>query len=300
MIPFQGYIPSGDDELDQVSELVAPYQAGVEFADAAPHLAESGRGKLSLPFRCVLELADRDVFREEAQTTGDCTSHGARNAADISRAAEIVIHGEPESWEARGATEGIYGYRGFRGQGMSPARATQFLHRYGVLLRKRYPFADLSRYNSGIGTRWGGSGPPNELLDVADDHPCKYFARIRSPEEARDALTNGYGLHVGSQHGFSSRRDDRGFADRRGNWNHDMCVGACDDTGRDAAFLIINSWGEWNGGGHPEWGPIPGGSFLVTASTLGRMIREGECWAVGDVTGWPAKDLPDYGFGSFM
>ena len=77
------------------------------FKDGAKKIKNSGKGKLSTPFMSVLKF-DKNAYIER-QTTGDCVSHATRNACDITRAVEIDIKGDKESWIARGATEAIYG-----------------------------------------------------------------------------------------------------------------------------------------------------------------------------------------------
>jgi hypothetical protein len=295
----EGYIPSNNNELRELDETLTRTQGSPEFGDVAPQLRGSGRGKLSTPYKSVLRFSP-GAFADEPQTGPDCTSHAARNACDITRAVEMDLKGQPQDWIARGATEPIYGYRGHTGAGMNPTRAIFWVHRVGFLARQKYPFGDLSRYHFPIGDRWGRGGPPKAVRDAASEFPFRYEARIRSVEEARDAIANGYGLVIGSQYGNNGQRDSRGVSRRSGRWNHAMCVGACDDTGSDALFLILNSWGSWNRGGHPEWGPIPGGSFLTPSADMAWMIRTGECLAIGDFTGFPAKDLPDYGATTFL
>jgi hypothetical protein len=284
MTLYQGWQRTPDNVLDKQ----------VEFG-SLPHLRGSGnRVQIATPYKSVQRFF-APAFTDEPQDTGDCTSHATRNATDISRAVEIDIKGEPEEWVARGATEGVYGYRGHVGEGMNPGMATEFCTKYGLLLRQPYPFADLSKYDSKIGTNWG-RGLPIQVIEEASKHPCRYFALIRNVDQARDALASGYGIHCGSNYGNDGKRDARGFSRRNASWNHDMAWGAYDDDG----ILVLNSWGIWNEGGHPQWGPIPGGSFLVINDEAERMIREGECWAVGNVQGWPRQDLPDYGTGTYL
>lgn len=292
-----GYEPTPPKQEKYVDELLAATQTSPEYSDFRFLFKGDGAGKLSVPYASVITFVG-NVFDEEAQKTGDCTSHGARNAADISRAVEIHINKEPEDFIARGCTEGIYGYRGFSGAGMNPGKATEFLIKYGVLLRKNYPFADLSNYNPNFGIGLGRSGPPKELLAVAGEHPCKYFLRIRTVEDARDALNNGFGIHCGSNYGNNGVRNSKGICSWNNSWNHDMSWGAADDTGDDLLFMVINSWGpKWCRGGKPEWNvPFPDGSFLIPSRDAKRMIEQGECWAVGNVLGWPKQKLPDYGF----
>ena len=88
---------------------------------------------------------------------------------------------------------------------MSCARAATFVSKTGgLLVRKNYPgIIDLSKYNSKIGTNWGGRGVPDKVVDKADDHQIRTVSLIKTVEEARDALANGYGLRVCSSYGFS-------------------------------------------------------------------------------------------------
>ena len=270
------------------------------FGDASRKIKNSGKGKLSIPYKSVFKF-DKNPYNER-QTTGDCVSHGTRNACDVSRAVEIDIHNERESWVARGATEGIYGYRGHGGQGMSCSRAAEFVSRAGgILVRKNYKgIIDFSKYNSSIGSGWGIRGVPDSVLDLANDHQIKTVSLVKTIEEARDALANGYGISVCSGHGFSSTRDKKGFARKSGGWAHCMAWIACDDTGSEPAFLVQNSWGKWNDGGHPDWGPIPDGSFLIKAQDAADMLAQNGSYAFSQFDGFPVQKLPSYGFEDYL
>lgn len=269
------------------------------FNDGARRIKNSGKGKLSLPYKSVLKF-DKKSFTER-QTTGDCVSHGTRNACDISRAVEIDVGHEHEAWIARGATEAIYGARGHGGQGMSCARAATFVSENGgIMLRKNYGVVDLSKYNGNIGANWGGRGLPDKVIDLANDHQIKTVSLVRTVEEARDALANGYGLAVCSGYGFSNKRDKKGFAKQSGSWAHCMAWIACDDTGSEPAFLVQNSWGKWNDGGHPEWGPIPDGSFLIHADVAAGMLKGNGSYAFSNFDGFPVQKLPNYGFKDYL
>lgn len=266
------------------------------FSDGAKRIKNSGKGKLSTPFRSVLKF-DKNPYNER-QTTGDCVSHATRNAVDISRAVEIDVHSDRESWIARGATEAIYGARGHGGQGMSCSRAATFVSQSGgVVVRKDYKgVADFSKYNGNLGAGWGSRGLPDKVIDVANDHQIKTVSLVSTIEEARDALANGYGLAVCSSYGFSNKRDSKGFAKKSGSWAHAMAWIACDDTNGEPAFLVQNSWGKWNDGGHPQWGPIPDGSFLIHADDAAGMLAQNGSYAFSNFDGFPLQKLPDYGF----
>jgi hypothetical protein len=266
------------------------------FGDANKKIKTSGKGKLSTPYKSVLKF-DKNPYNER-QTTGDCVSHATRNACDVSRAVEIDVHNEREGWIARGATEAIYGARGHGGQGMSCSRAAEFVSKNGgIVLRKNYKsVADFTKYNGNLGAGWGGRGLPDPVIDLANDHQIKTVSLVRTIEEARDALANGYGLSVCSNYGFSNKRDKKGVANVSGNWAHAMAWIACDDTGSEPLFLVQNSWGKWNDGGHPEWGNIPDGSFLIRAEVAAGMLAANGSYAFSNFDGFPLQKLPDYGF----
>jgi len=270
------------------------------FGAASKKIKSSGKGKLSTPYKSVLKF-DKNPYNER-QTTGDCVSHGTRNACDVSRAVEIDIGGEREAWIAKGATEAIYGARGHGGEGMSCSRAAEFVSKNGgIVLRQNYKgVADFTKYNGNLGAGWGGRGLPDPVIDIANDHQIKTTSLVRTIEEARDALANGYGLAVCSNYGFSNKRDKKGIANTSGNWAHCMAWIACDDTGSEPLFLVQNSWGKWNDGGHPEWGPIPDGSFLIRAEVAAGMLAANGSYAFSNFDGFPGQKLPSYGFEDYL
>ena len=270
------------------------------FGAAAYKLDGSGDNKLSLPVLSYIEYAGHDIFAKDPQTTGDCVSHGSKSAASISSSVEVHIKKEPERWVPL-ATEAIYGARGHSGQGMDPARASRFVNEFGLVARGKYGQIDLSVYDASYGIKWGRRGVPPSIKKVASEHPVRTVSLITSVEEARDALGNGYGLHIGSGVGFVSKRDSEGFCRESRGWNHDMCVAGCQfERDRRPGFLLANSWGTWVSGGHPNGYKIPPGCFLADVEVFAKMLRSRGCWAFSNVDGFPAQTLPDYGFGDWI
>lgn len=269
------------------------------FGAAAYRLHGSGEGKLSLPFKSLLKF-DSGFGPAERQTTGDCVSHATRNAVDITRAVEIDIKGDAESFEARSATEGIYQSRSHSGQGMTCSGAAKYLNSQGgILLRKDYGEIDLSTYDSSIGDR--KRIPRSVWIEEAQKHQVNTISMITTVEEARDALANGYAISVCSGYGFSSRRDSNGIAKRSDGWNHAMVWCACDDTHErfnETLFLIQNSWGVWNSG--PKVHGQPDGSFWIREKDARGMLASQGSWVFSDVDGFPARELPDYGTSSYL
>lgn len=271
------------------------------FGAAAPWLKGSGKGKLSLPYKAVEKLSKNpNIFEEERQVGPDCVSQGKRNASDITRACDIDIRGDAEQWIARGATETIYGNRGHCGAGMSGSRGSQILTKYGVAIRKKYGKYDLSKYNYRLGNSWCPNSVPNEILEETKHNLFQTASLVRTVEELRDALANGYGADQCSNMLPSGRRDSKGFDRWGGSGGHCQAIGGCDDRDGNMDFLIINSWGKYESGGHPDWGQIPGSAYLIKAELMQRILNAGSTYVFSGFDGFPAQDLPDYGVGRFL
>ena len=292
-----GFVGSFCDE-DDLAKLLGELKTPV-FGATAHRLFGSGERKLSLPFKSLLRF-DPSFGPSERQTTGDCVSHSTRNAIDITRAVEIDVKGEFESFDARGATEAIYQSRGHKQQGMSCSKAARYVNENGgILLRKDYGEVDLSEYDSSLGIYH--KIPTSVYKTEAQKHQVKTVSLITTVEEARDALANGYAMSVCSGHGFSSRRDKNGIAKKSGGWSHAMAWVGCDDTReihKETLFLLQNSWGRWNSG--PKRHGQPDGSFWIREKDARGMLSGKGSWVFSDVDGFPARELPDYGTSSYL
>ena len=291
---FEGSVCDPEETAELLAKLKTPL-----FGATAFRLYGAGEGKLSTPFKSLLKF-DSSFGPSERQTTGDCVSHSTRNAVDITRAVEIHIKGESESFETRSATEAIYQSRGHRGQGMTCSGAAKYVHsKGGILLRKDYGSVDLSKYDSSLGARH--KIPKSIYVNEAQKHQVKTISMITTVEEARDALANGYAISVCSGYGFSSRRDSMGIAKRSGGWSHAMAWIACDDTRErlnETLFLVQNSWGKWNSG--PKVHGQPEGSFWIREKDARGMLGSNGSWVFSDVDGFPARKLPNYGTSTYL
>jgi len=150
----------------------------------------------------------------------------------------------------------------------------------------------LSKYNGSLGAGWGSRGVPSEVVQEGKKHQVKTISLIKSVEEARDAIANGYALSVCSNYGFSSRRDSNGIAKRSGSWNHAMCWCAMDDSHEiynETLFLIQNSWGVFNGG--PKRFDQPDGSFWIRERDAAGMLAQNGAWVFSDVDGFPPRKV---------
>jgi hypothetical protein len=283
-------------------------RANIQFLDtqkyqyfSEPNIRGSGIGKRALLWQYAKKL-DANCFTEK-QTTGDCVSHGSRNARDITRAVEILVKKEPEDWFKMGATEPTYGARGHGGEGMSPGRASQFERDVGFLARHKYDgVVDLTKYNSSIGSRWGSSGVPQNVQDLCKKNKVGVISQVRTQEDLMDAMFNGYAAHSGQYAAWTTGSNSKGVHGRAaGGWNHDMCLCGYDDSKEFFPFrvwMIANSWGGWNqkpSGWPKEYGEWVPGMILTTAEDFNVCVESGDCWVYGSIDGYPPQRLPDYG-----
>lgn len=300
-VAYENGLPGSHDDPRGRDSLFADHPE-LSFA-ARPDcvaLRGSGAGKRALLWRYRDEV-DPGALGMERQTTGDCVSHGSRNARDITRCVEIYRNGEAESYFARGATEPTYGARGHGGQGMSPALAARFEVEVGFLVRQEYPgVVDLSTYDSRIGTSWGRSGVPEPVKALCREHNVGNWVSPGSIEDARDLIANGFAGHGGQNVGFSTQPDKHGCSVPQGRWLHDMCTAGMDDTKEvypELVFFVPNSWGEWNERpkNWPEdlYGPWVPGIIVCRASDYGPFVRD--AYYYSDIDGYPPRTLPDLG-----
>jgi hypothetical protein len=262
-----------------------------------------------LLFQALRQL-DSGALSSEPQTTGDCTSHGTRNAGDLTRAVEQIVLKEPQRFEARGATEHIYAGRGHAGAGMNAGRATR-IYAEGQLLRRDYTKdggPDLRKYNATIGERQGRSGIPDswKRLAAVELRASKWVAP-ETLEDALDCMAAGFGGHAGSMFGSSRTVKADGLNRKTTGWSHDMAHAGYDLTRElwktEVAF-VPNSWGGWNEP-NPVWvdnqdvlGPWIPGMLVVPLDELDRhIVKAREIYYLAHIEGEgiAALELPDYG-----
>lgn len=229
----------------------------------------------------------------------NCVSQGAAYAVDAVKAVDIYIKKEFEEWVAETATEDIYagsrvqiGGGRIRGDGSVGAWAAKYVNKYGALPRKKYGNVDLRKYSGSKARDWGrgSKGVPSSILKIAKEHPIQVVSRVDTYEQCRDLIANGYAVTIASMQGFSSTRDEDGFAKPKGSWAHQMCILGVDDAHKRPGVLVQNSWGAWNGG--PKRNNQPTGSFWVDADVIEKKIfKQNDSWAYSSYVGFQPQKL---------
>ena len=265
-----------------------------------PNNAGSSDGQKALLYSYYMRLEPKAFT--EVQTTGDCTSHGSRNARDTTRATAILVARKPESFVGISATEPTYGSRGSRGQGMAPAHASMFERDHGYMLRKKVGKYDLSKYDGSVGAAWGSSGVPKEVLDECAAHKVGIIRQITNVRDAMDCLANGYAIHSGQYAKWSATPNKQNYHPRLpGGWLHDMATVGYDDTKAFwpfTVFFLAQSWGPWNQlpkDWPDDYPRLPAGAIITRAEDWAVCVENGDAWAYGGVEGFPPQKLPDLG-----
>lgn len=264
----------------------------------------TGKGKKAF-LHIALERAMGTKFVSHDQGAPDCVSHAAALAVDTVSAVQIILQRKPYKWTEVAATEPIYG--GSRveiggetgsGGGSTGHWAAEWLSRFGVLTRKKYPGGyDFTYYDPNKAVEYGTKGCPDSIEPIAKLHPVKNTAICTSYSDLRDCIYNGIPVMVCSDVGFGNgvcRRDSEGFLNRsRSPWYHAMLFWGYDDEYQRAGALCQNSWGaNWIHG--PTRGPQPEGSFWIDANTVDSMLRQGDSFAFSGFQGFPRVIIPPY------
>lgn len=229
---------------------------------------------------------------------GSCVGFGTAHALEIIGAADIVHRRQREAWVTRPSGGGLYALGRTHArqlgswEGSTGSWSVSAMQEVGTLWLKPYGSVDLTRYDIGIIKRWQQSGVPRELIEAAKEHPVVGCYLLKNTAELKALLQNGYAAIICSQSSYSSQSDRMGFCRRTGReWAHCMAVVSYrgPSSGREG-FLVQNSWGDYiKGGIWPEDQPV--GSFWATPADVQFSLDQGDSWAIGDVKGFPAKEL---------
>jgi hypothetical protein len=284
------------DHQESVKEVIT--SAKFPFlATSANLLAGTGEGKTVLLHKIYENVTGRK-FPTLTQAIGDCTSFALASCIHCLMSAEIFLKDEIEYVpEFLCSTEYIYGVsrvligKGIfkRGDGSTGAFSVEGTSKYGTLLRKKYDSIDLTNYSGQRAKEFGLNGPPPDLIPIAREHCVRTYSLVKTYEECRDAIANGYAVMICSNQGFTNVRDSDGYSKGYGTWPHALAaIGIKSDKRK--GILILNSWGEnWNSGPLVDQPP---GSFWAEGNLVeDRMLSAGDSWAISNFDGYKPRDL---------
>lgn len=235
--------------------------------------------------------------RDQGQV-GSCVSFGYAAAVEYTMAVQVAIAKErqtlpdicQEAIYAGSRVEVNGGRVPFNGDGSTGAWGAKWLETTGgALARGKYGNHDLTAYDVQRCKQWGTRGVPDELEPEARKHKAK-CSLVASATEAKKALQQGYAIAVCSDQGFSNTRDADGFARAQGSWAH--CMAIIGYRADKPGFLILNSWGSgWITGPKGKFEDTPDGSFWAAESTVDRMLKQGDSYAVANADGFRKRKI---------
>ncbi len=224
------------------------------------------------------------------QSIGCCTSEGWSSGVDYLQCVDIALRGKDEDYRAvshaafYGFGREVAGMLG-RGDGCYGAAMAKAATDFGCVSNEDARDSDT---DDTLAARWGRDGCPQEVKDLAKKNLVKTVSLVRSAEEGKAALTNGYPVPICSGQGFTMERDADGHCEARGSWAHCMClIGYRADR---RWFCILQSWGQNTPSGPTTLGQ-PDCSFWADWDVVDRMLREGDSFAVSQFDGFPSQRL---------
>lgn len=269
------------------------------FYTIAPALAGTGAGRTVLLYDAVRKVWGEDLD-PGPQAISDCVGWAFAGCVDLLACVQVMdrTH-ERHSHALRTSTEALYAMSrrdygdGGSGGGSYGAWGALTVEAGGTLSRRRVKqaYPDRPEYDPNRAHDWAKSGVPEPLKAEAREHRVRTTALIRTFEEARDAIANGYPVAASSRQGFSSARDRDGFARPVGIWDHSMKFIASRDDWRPG-LLCMNSFGTHLPTRNSPKGDydIPNGSFWVDSEVCTSMFAWEDSYALSMFDGYTQLD----------
>lgn len=264
------------------------------------------------PWDRAIQLATgKPQLRKYAQLIGSCVSHGAKNAVENLSCVEIALKGEREEFHdiyspwyyliSRCSPEGGNGQLGNQDGSLGSWMAAT-IKLYGTLY---YDDPGLPEYSAATEKLFGrDKSLIAKYKHVAADNLVKGVARLRSAQEVRDAILQGYMVTCASMWGAGMKakkvHGKHWMWQGRDNWPHQMSLIAwCDGT--DCPWGVQhppmgfreNSWGpDTHAPADSDEVDGPGSGAWQDAEDIDNDVRKGdsEYFAFSDQEGWPARD----------
>lgn len=238
------------------------------------------------------------------QKTGSCVGNGGWCAYMHLSAFEIVRLGQNETLKVLfmpytyGRGRLAAGIRG-RGDGSTGSGQAKAVREDGVIPNE---LTGLPQPTDDGGLTWGskvemdwsdGARIKDEWIQQGRKHLVKATAQVRSPDDVKAAICNGYPVTIASNWGgqMSPSVQDGVLLNRRvTSWNHQMCIiGWWKHPTHGEIFYIQNSWGRDVHGTCPSGAP-PGG-FWVKAKDVEYIVDQDDSFAHSQFDGFPAQDI---------
>lgn len=175
-----------------------------------------------------IEVEDDNSYIVDGISVHNCVSRGWSRAVDNLQCM-LILSGSPLEYKFISHAY-IYGNAKDIGHDLSPqdgavgAWASHAVIERGVITNEDCNDKDAD-YDD-LAVKWGAQGVPTNFQTMGKQHLVKTSALVTTPEEARDALVNGYPIPVCSDQGFQMTRDSEGYCAPQGSWGHSLEKGS--------------------------------------------------------------------------
>lgn len=302
VVRFPDVTPESDrygwsSEAAEDEETVAAVAEMPPFQIVGPNgeiIVQDNENAVAKLWDAVLEIRGSHL-ENTPQQVGDCVSWGVKHAIEYLIYVEMKTGppGELEFHEVfapyiYGISRVQIGGKKLGGRdGSCGAWAARGVMQYGLL---RSDFDGVPPYSGSVARSWGSSGPPDKFVQEGKRFLVKQTSLVRTADEIRDAICNGYPCTVASNVGFNTiiKKYGRLLGVRNGTWGHQMAVIGFDGSAPEPLYYIINSWGP-----HAHGDPIdnsPPGGFWITKKDMDAMARQGDSFAFSNFEGFKSRD----------
>lgn len=282
-----------------------------EFGFAMPVKSIERRHVVDETVYCIT-VEEEHSFIAEGYAVHNCVSHGWARPISECLAEQVALGKsvtggivfQPHQYGVARRDGDQFGISQLpcRSSGAIPSLAARNFEKFGLIFYHEVE-ADGIHYSGKLADEWGCNGVPKKWLDLGKSRPGGQAYPVRSVDELRDAICNGYPCSYAGPFtpGQKYQRDFRNCMtwDGRLLGYHQMCVLGYDGSlgsGREY-FFIQNSHGEArpNDPGQAATKPLsdePEGGFWVSKATMQSMLdRNGECWACSAVAGFAPQEI---------
>lgn len=247
------------------------------------------------------------------QYSGSCVGQGLGKAwwtligVQVAKLGQVIATTMPMFLVAYGKSRELMGARG-KGEGSLGSTAAKAAQLYGAPPSdmEGLPKPTIQEDGSltyGKATEIAFSYGPaidRKWHDAAKPYLIRTVAPVRTSDDVREAIVNGYPCTIASNWG--GLQDARGritpcpvekgvLLNRRASvWPHQMCViGWWEHPDLGEIFFVQNSWGTKVHGTCPTGAPL--GGFWVKKADMDYITRQGDSFAFSSFVGYPAQNM---------
>lgn len=290
-----------DDFMDKAAEAFQSYPES--FSTAVRGIADQDNSLKDVR----LWKAVPGEINPGPQQIGDCVSWGRENALYVAICTKALHNGVPPPRSppfqpfAYGITRVQMGNNSppCGSDGAYPSYAIEGFKQFGYVTyaeAEKYGFT----YKGSLAKQWGCNGPPRDLITIGKSRAGGDAYPIRSVDEWRDAICNGYPVTVAIPW-----KPGRVYKSRDGRWcmafdggkrgGHQICsLGYDGSKGRPYWYLMNSHGANWpsaNGSPIQHQQDEPRGGVWIEEQWARWIVDNGELWAISSVPGFEADEL---------